>query len=633
MSFINTNELCTGCNKCIRNCPVFPSNSAVENDKVNVVLDACIDCGECIDVCTHNAREYTDDTKEFFDAVKNGQKITVVIAPAFIANYPAQYKRILGYLKELGVSHIYSVSFGADICTWGYLKYFEKTGKKGMISSPCPAVVNYIEKYRKELIEYMMPVYSPVMCMAKYLKKYEHITEKIAFLSPCIAKKSEINDKNCEQLISYNVTFNNFMDYIGDAYKTAREYNDELAYGLGSMYPMPGGLKENVKWFLGEDVSVRQVEGEHEAYRFLDEYKPSSDSPIMIDILNCANGCLFGTGTQSGIDGQKVYAEMSRQRKIAKKEAKKSRFKVQKISSWTENASPQERYKALCRQFENLSLNDFVRNYTDRKIDVNTPSAAQQNEIFRDMNKITSEQQCIDCGCCGYDSCKEMVKAIYNGINRKENCIYYIKSVVENERDETSKLRETEKENQIKKDEMIAEIVKQFESLGSGIAELSKANDTSAGEATDISKMVSEISERCNELTDSLSVISEFIDVFKSTSENITGIAGQANMLSLNASIEAARAGESGRGFAVVAGQIGKLADETKTLIIQNNNKADETLPKMQLCIELIKNLVNDIESINEKVAAIAATTEEISAQSQSLQMMSGDIEESVKLI
>jgi len=131
--------------------------------------------------------------------------------------------------------------------------------------------------------------------------------------------------------------------------------------------------------------------------------------------------------------------------------------------------------------------------------------------------------------------------------------------------------------------------------------------------------MVSEISERCNELTDSLGVMSEFIDVFKSTSENITGIAGQTNMLSLNASIEAARAGESGRGFAVVAGQIGKLADET--------------LPKMQLCIELIKNLVNDIESINEKVAAIAATTEEISAQSQSLQMMSGDIEESVKLI
>ena len=97
--------------------------------------------------------------------------------------------------KELmPIAYKYSLSEVLPACKY----YFEKTGKKGMISSPCPAVVDYIEKYRKELIEYMMPVYSPVMCMAKYLKKYEHITEKIAFLSPCIAKKSEINDKNCE---------------------------------------------------------------------------------------------------------------------------------------------------------------------------------------------------------------------------------------------------------------------------------------------------------------------------------------------------------------------------------------------------------------------------------------------------
>lgn len=78
--------------------------------------------------------------------------------------------------------------------------------------------------------------------------------------------------------------------------------------------------------------------------------------------------------------------------------------------------------------------------------------------------------------------------------------------------------------------------------------------------------MVSEISERCNELTDSLGVMSEFIDVFKSTSENITGIAGQTNMLSLNASIEAARAGESGRGFAVVAGRLANLQMRLKHL-------------------------------------------------------------------
>lgn len=633
MSYVSTNDLCTGCNKCIRNCPVFPSNHAVEAGKVDVAADACIDCGECIDVCSHNARTYTDDTETFFEELGKGTGITLVIAPAFIANYPHEYKKILGYIKKLGVSHIYSVSYGADICTWGYLQYLGKTGKKGMISSPCPAVVNYIERYRPELIDSLIPVYSPVMCMAKYLRKYEGSRDKIAFLSPCIAKKSEINDANCENLISYNVTFKNFMEYIGDAYKTADEYNDELEYGLGSLYPMPGGLKENVRWFLGDDAAVRQVEGEHEAYRFLDSYKPGSNSSLMIDILNCGSGCLFGTGTQPGIDEQKVYDEISNQRRKAKNEVKRSRFRSGRISSWTENAGPAERYKALCEQFEKLDLNDFIRNYTSRKIELKNPSAAEQNEIFRKMNKTTADSQCVDCGCCGFDSCKEMVKAIYNGINRRENCTHYIKSVAENERDEIGRLREEEQAKQDRKDNMIAEIVKQFDSLTEGISELSQANETSAGEATEMSKSVSDVSERCAQLNDSLKIILEFIDVYKATSSDITGIAGQTNMLSLNASIEAARAGESGRGFAVVADQIGSLADETKSLIAKNNAQADETLPKLQLCIDVIKNLVEEMEKITEKVTTIAATTEEISAQSQNIQKMSEDIAENVRLI
>ena len=633
MSFINTNDLCTGCNKCIRNCPVFPSNHAVEAGKVDVASDACIDCGECIDVCSHKARVFTDDTEEFFEELSRGTRITVVIAPAFIANYPNEYKKILGYIKKLGAAHIYSVSYGADICTWGYLKYFEKTGKRGMISSPCPAVVSYIERYKTDLIDTLIPVYSPVLCMAKYLRKYEGNHDKLAFLSPCIAKKTEINDSNCEHLISYNVTFKNFMEHIGDAYKTADEYNDELEYGLGSLYPMPGGLKENVKWFLGDDTAVRQVEGEHEAYRFIDSYKPNSNGPVMIDILNCGSGCLFGTGTQSGIDEQRVYDEISNQRRKAKQEVKKSRFKIGKISSWTKNAGPEERYRALCKQFANLDLNDFIRKYTNKKIEMKIPSVAQQSEIFRNMNKNTLEEQNIDCGCCGFDSCKDMAKAIYNGINRKENCIHYIKSIVENERDEIGRLREEEQEKQQHKDDMIAEIVRQFDSLSIGISQLSHANETSALETNDMSKSLSEISERCVQLNDSLKVILEFIDVYKATSEDITGIAGQTNMLSLNASIEAARAGESGRGFAVVAGQIGSLADETKKLIIKNNVHADETLPKLQLCIDVIKKLVDEMENINEKVSTIAATTEEISAQSQSIQKMSSDIAENVRSI
>lgn len=92
-------------------------------EKVIVDSEKCIACGACFDACEHNAREYQDDTKSFFTALEAGKKISVILAPAFLANYPHEYKKVLGYLKEKGVNHIYSVSFGADITTWGYLKY------------------------------------------------------------------------------------------------------------------------------------------------------------------------------------------------------------------------------------------------------------------------------------------------------------------------------------------------------------------------------------------------------------------------------------------------------------------------------------------------------------------------------
>ena len=116
-----------------------------------------------------------------------------MIAPAFIANYPKEYKKILGYLKSKGVNRIISVSFGADITTWGYLNYITEHNFLGGISQPCPAVVDYIEKYVPTLVKKLVPVHSPMMCSAIYAKKYMNISDSFAFLSPCIAKKSEIS--------------------------------------------------------------------------------------------------------------------------------------------------------------------------------------------------------------------------------------------------------------------------------------------------------------------------------------------------------------------------------------------------------------------------------------------------------
>ena len=115
MELIYTNDLCTGCNKCVRGCPVLTANIATQEGYVTVDPDKCIACGECFDVCPHEARDYYDDTDRFFEDLASGKKISVILAPAFLANYPKEYQRVLGYLKSKGVSHICSVSFGADI--------------------------------------------------------------------------------------------------------------------------------------------------------------------------------------------------------------------------------------------------------------------------------------------------------------------------------------------------------------------------------------------------------------------------------------------------------------------------------------------------------------------------------------
>ena len=173
-----TNEKCISCNKCIRSCPVLTANMS-RGSSIDVSDEACIKCGACFKACQHSARDYEDDTEQFLADLKAGRRISILVAPAFVANYPDDYKKIYGYLKSLGVVDIYSVSHGADICTWSYIKYINKTGKTGLISQPCPAIVNYIEKYKPELIKSLIPIQSPMMCEAIYLKKYKHVSEDL----------------------------------------------------------------------------------------------------------------------------------------------------------------------------------------------------------------------------------------------------------------------------------------------------------------------------------------------------------------------------------------------------------------------------------------------------------------------
>lgn len=614
-----TNDKCVGCNKCISVCSCMGATVAdTTQDGKNIILvdgDKCIACGACFDVCAHGAREYLDDTEEFFAALKRGEKISLLIAPAFLANYPKEYESVLGGLKKLGVNHMISVSFGADITTWGYLNYVKKNHFEGGISQPCPAVVAYIERYLPELLPKLFLVQSPMMCAAIYARKTLGITDKFAFLSPCIAKKLEMTSERGKGMISYNVTFEHLMRYVKEHHIEGPSCKDEIEYGLGAVYPTPGGLKENVHWFLGEDVLIRQIEGENHMYRYLEKNKDKiaqgKNPYLFYDALNCSAGCLYGTGIEpmrgETDDALLAIAEI---RKNSKKNKKKA-------------LSPAKRLHKLNRRFAKLNLDDYLCSYTDRSAQCRyeKPTQAQLDDIFLQMEKNTKEEREINCSSCGYETCREMATAIFNGFNHKENCIYYLKNEVEKEKNrafglasDVEKEKETVLAQERKLRATVAEINCEVEDIYRAVDELASGNNNTAAECTDISGSVLSVTKFSETLNESMQEIDALVKEMSKNNEEVVSIASQTNLLALNASIEAARAGEAGRGFAVVADEINRLAGNSK----ETANMSQESQNKIQMSImeigEETKKLGDTVSEVNGRTQNLAAAAQEIAA-------------------
>lgn len=622
-SLVYTNDNCIGCNKCISVCPIITANRAVEAEGMNrieVAGDVCISCGACFDACKHKARSFHDDTERFFEDLAAGERISLLVAPAFFANYPEEYASILGGLKAKGIKHIISVGFGADITTWGYINYIKKNGFQGGVSQPCPAVVAYIEKYIPELIPKLVPIQSPMMCSAIYVRKYMNITDKLAFISPCIAKKNEIDDPNTYGYVSYNVTFDHLMEYVRSHNIKGNAVKDEIEYGLGSIYPMPGGLKENVYWFCGEDAFVRQIEGERHVYEFLEDYKErvlhNKELPFMVDALNCAKGCVYGTAIEEAkaLSEDTLYA-IQRIKESSKRKGRKGPF--------ARGLTSRQRLRKLNRRFSKLDINDFIRKYEDKSKEtaIKSPDSQEADIIFNNMEKRTEAERKIDCSACGYRTCKDMVQAIYNKCNLETGCIHYMKNRAERDKERAEGLsgEMTKKNEQIERKNrqisaLVESVASDFELLDQSIKEMSLGNNSNAKESTGINLLMAEVIEFSEQLGAALDSIDGLTKGLQKNNEEITDVAEETNLLSLNASIEAARAGIAGRGFAIIAENIKKLSDSSKDTAgdsERNQGKIEEAVRDLQ---SRAKQLIDVIDAVNSKVTNLAAATEQIAA-------------------
>lgn len=527
-------EKCIGCNKCVKVCPIKVANSTVlkpntEDEFITEVNpDKCINCGECVKACKHGARGYVDHSEMFFKMFEKGETMNIIVAPAIKTAFPHNtWKHMLQWFKDNGNVKIYDVSFGADICTWAYNDYLKHNKGSKIISQPCPAIVNYVEKYQPKLIMKLAPVHSPASCLAIYLKKYHNVdtNKPIVLFSPCISKTSEAIKYDT---FSFNVTFQSIESYFErkgmsfDNLGVSRfEFNASPGI-LGQLFPRPGGLKDNIL-ALQPNLVVRTAEGPQNVYKRMERYVEVSEErrPDILDVLNCQYGCNQGTANIEDNSLANIESYMDELELTAQNER----------GFWL---LKDRNYKKFDKMFD---VKDFRCNYKNQFNKLEEPSQKEIDEIFNSMLKTTPETRNIDCNSCGYDTCHEMACMIYQGYNIKNNCVYYMKNRLNSQLENIKDLHST-----LQKELII--LIETSDSLNSTVENVSESSKRSnktlkslINDLNSMSSVVTNFQEYFNDI-DTNDITSEDIDNVTNLFDKLENIFNDSFLSRLQSNIQ-----------------------------------------------------------------------------------------------
>lgn len=396
-----TNE-CHDCYKCVRECHVKAIK--IENGHASVIPEKCIACGACVKACPTNAKRVRTDIDKVKKLLFDKKDVYVSLAPSWRASFENSAEKMIALLKQLGFKDVSETALGAQEVSIKTAQMLNEAGNGLFISSACPVIVDYIRLYMPEFTQNITPIGSPLMTHAKMLKETFGDDIAIVFIGPCIAKKNEVTYSN--GLFDAALTFEElrmwFNEEIIDITKVAKDdkykFVPESAFE-GTLYPIDGGMNQTIrKSGVNDNVQLLEICGLSSLQRSLKNLDVAKlDKTIFIEALACDGGCVGGPCISSEKAGITMVSD------ILTKEKKRDKIPTE----------PKTVY--------------------DYKIDSKevTNSNYPIEDILKTLKKIGkhSVDDELNCGGCGYPTCRDMAVALLNGDAETSMCVSYMRKI------------------------------------------------------------------------------------------------------------------------------------------------------------------------------------------------------------
>lgn len=405
-------EKCKRCYSCIRECPAKAIK--VENGQAKVIESRCLACGHCVNVCSQKAKAVLSGVDNVLRFLQD-ETVVAMLAPTFPAAFNTlNPEKVIGAVRECGFDNVVEVAFGADLINRAYFKMvnkkdeFKEFVERPIIASSCPALANYIEKYVPELLPNLAPIVSPMVAMGRVVHKYYGENVKVVFIGPCSAKKVEMLRPEVKDAVDEVLTFEELRELwqlqnINPDTVNESNFDPPQAY-LGRVYPIPGGLLRSAGLpadVMNSDMIV--TEGKGRVLNLVESVKNHEVKADFIDILFC-EGCVNGPYVDHDVN------YFTRKQKIVK---------------YTDVGRINSDYPGWRKAIEECSDINVYRRFHKDQVAVNEPTEKDIKNILQTIDKFEESDE-LNCGACGYETCRDYAKAVYQGFAEPDMCLPYL---------------------------------------------------------------------------------------------------------------------------------------------------------------------------------------------------------------